>query len=206
MYPEHSSNAKRAIILIGSLFLASGAALLAYIGSGISMSITLLIVVILFTIVGRTFWKRLPNDRQAFLRSRIQAGIKAGLIATLAYDGCRLLLIKLTGIHFWPFDIFRIFGRALVGNNLDPFLTQSLGLGFHVLNGVAFSVAYTIWWGNKGILWGIGFAFALEFLMVSVYPGWLGMKALDEFLQVSIFGHFVYGIALGYFAKKWSAS
>lgn len=38
--------------------------------------------------------------------------------------------------------------------------------------------------------------------MVSVYPGWLGMKALDEFLQVSIFGHFVYGIVLGYFAKR----
>ena len=41
----------------------------------------------------------------------------------------------------------------------------------------------------------------LELLMVSVYPGWLDMRALDEFLQVSVLGHIVYGAVLGYSAR-----
>jgi hypothetical protein len=38
--------------------------------------------------------------------------------------------------------------------------------------------------------------------MVSVYPGWLGMKALDEFLSVSITGHVAYGLVLGWLARS----
>ena len=168
------------------------------------MGITLIVIITLFSGIGWLVWHRLPAPRQALLRQQLWAGVRAGIIATLAYDGCRFILIKLTGIHFWPFDIFRIFGQGLIGPNQNPLVTQLLGLAFHVLNGVGFAVAYTIWFAPKGILWGIGYAMALEAMMVTVYPGWLGLKALDEFLQVSIFGHLVYGSVLGYLAKRWT--
>lgn len=170
------------------------------------MGITLIVVIVLFSGIGWLLWRQLPAERQTFLRQRLWAGVRAGVIATLAYDACRLILIKLTGIRFWPFDIFRVFGQALVGPNQNHLFTQSLGLVFHVLNGVGFAVAYTIWFAPKGILWGIVYALALEALMVSVYPNWLGIKAFDEFLQVSVFGHFVYGSTLGYLAKRWTSS
>lgn len=197
---------RQGIYLFGALFLASGGALLTYIGTGISMSITLAVIVILFFSFGRIIFRRLAPERRLFLSQRLRMGAVAGVIATLAYDVCRFILIKLTGIHFWPFDIFRIFGQALVGPNQNPIVTQALGLAFHVMNGVGFAIAYTIWFAPKGIWWGMGYALVLEALMVSVYPGWLEMKALKEFLEVSIFGHLVYGGILGYFAKRWTAS
>jgi len=33
--------------------------------------------------------------------------------------------------------------------------------------------------------------------MVNIYPGWLGLRALDEFLSVSVVGHLAYGAVLG---------
>jgi len=95
------------------------------------------------------------------LKQRIQAGAKARLLATLAYDRFRFILFKLTRINFWPFDIFKIFGRALIGPGLNVMLTQSLGLAFHMLNGVTFATAYAIWWSNRGIWTCIGFGLAL---------------------------------------------
>ena len=41
--------------------------------------------------------------------------------------------------------------------------------------------------------------------MVSVYPGWLGLRALDELRQVTIAGHVVHGAMLGWLARRTSA-
>ena len=49
---------------------------------------------------------------------------------------------------------------------------------------------------------GLAWAAVLELFMVSLYPGWLGLKPLDEFLSVSIFGHIVYGTVLGSVARR----
>jgi hypothetical protein len=110
-------------------------------------------------------------------------------------------LIKITGIAFWPFDIFRVFGLALMGDSFGDGLTRAAGFLYHVTNGIGFGIAYTLWMGNRGIWSGIMFAMLLELCMVSVYPGWLGMKAINEFLQVSVFGHIVYGVTLGHCAR-----
>jgi hypothetical protein len=42
----------------------------------------------------------------------------------------------------------------------------------------------------------------LELAMVTVYPGWLDVKALNELISVSVVGHIVYGVVLGYTARK----
>jgi hypothetical protein len=38
--------------------------------------------------------------------------------------------------------------------------------------------------------------------MVSLYPAWLGLQAMEEFVQVTIAGHLAYGIVLGYLARS----
>lgn len=125
----------------------------------------------------------------------------AGALATGAYDLFRYLLVKAAHFTFWPFDIFSIFGQALVGAEYTGTWVTVAGVAYHVVNGVGFAVAYSLWLGRRGPLAGIAWALVLELLMVSVYPGWLGLKALDEFVTVSVFGHFVYGATLGYTAR-----
>jgi len=66
------------MIIMGALFLASGAELLTFIGTGIFMSITLLIVVVLFSIIGYFSWMRLPSDRRLFWNSVFKRGRRLG--------------------------------------------------------------------------------------------------------------------------------
>lgn len=47
------------------------------------------------------------------------------------------------------------------------------------------------WWAR------VGWALVLEALMVTFYPGWLDVRAFDEFLTVSVLGHVVHGSVLG---------
>jgi hypothetical protein len=43
----------------------------------------------------------------------------------------------------------------------------------------------------------------LEVIMVSLYPGWLNLAAIDEFVSVSVVGHAVYGATLGILARRF---
>ncbi len=181
----------------GTLFLVSGVALLVYVFAGVSLALGLAIGLVVVVTAARIVW-RTANDRQrARLAVAVTAGAVSGGIATGAYDLSRFLLINITGIQFWPFDIFEIFGRALLGPNTHGPAVALAGLGYHLLNGVAFGVAYTVWFGRRGIVAGVLFALGLEFLMVMVYPGWLNITRTSEFLSVSIVGHLVYGAVLG---------
>jgi hypothetical protein len=199
MYVRH-----RWQVVCGAAFLSTGAGLLAYIASGVSLLVTAVVSCVLGGLALCLVAPRLGEDRRRLLRRRIVAGVGAGLLATVSYDLARFELIKLTGIRFWPFDIFRVFGQALIGNGFTDTVTRTAGFLYHVANGVGFGIAYTIWLGHRGVLAGIAFAMLLELCMVTVYPGWLGMKALGEFLQVSVFGHLVYGVVLGYCARRFA--
>lgn len=187
--------------IFAPLFLGSGAALLIFVASGVSLLAALGLVCTLAFIVGGIVWRKLTVTQRADLRTTIGVGFMTGLIATAAYDAARFLLIELTGIAFWPFDIFNVFGRALFGQAAQGSWVTAAGVAYHFTNGISFAIAYTILLGRRGILAGIGWALLLELFMVSVYPGWLGLKALNEFLQVSIFGHLVYGSVVGGLAK-----
>lgn len=188
-------------LIFGSFFLSTGAALVIYVVSGVSLVAALMLVLLIATILGALIWQKTGGIQRVEFKKSIQVGVIAGLLATIAYDISRFILIEVTGIAFWPFDIFSIFGKALVGAGYTGWWVTLAGVLYHGANGIGFGVAYTIWLGRKGIVYGILWALLLELCMVSIYPGWLGMKALDEFLQVSILGHFVYGIVLGYLAK-----
>jgi hypothetical protein len=56
------------------------------------------------------------------------------------------------------------------------------------------------WW--TGALWGI----ALELCMATLYPSWLRIQMLSEFLEVSAVGHVVYGSVLGLVAARGVAA
>ena len=184
------------------IFLATGASLVIYIVSGVSLLGATLAAVATVAGFGRWRWAQLSPPERLTLARTLRVGVIAGGLATVAYDGFRYLIIEVLSISFWPFDIFTHFGRGLVGADAPEALVTAAGVLFHVANGVGFATAYTVAFGRSGWVAGIVWAMCLEVMMVSFYPGWLNMKALDEFLQVSVFGHFVYGSVLGYTSRR----
>src|SRR5437764_2112535 len=104
------------------------------------------------------------------------------MIATASYDAFRYLIIVVFHLLYWPWDTITLFGQAIVGPSAPEELIQAAGYAYHVVNGVGFAVAYTVLFGRRGIVAGVVWAMGLETLMVSFFPGWLGLKALGEFL------------------------
>lgn len=187
---------------MAAVFLGSGAALLVYVLAGLSLRWTFVALAAGGVTVATLVIRRLPAARRAKITRRIAVGAVAGFVATLAYDAARLALVELAGLTVKPFEAWRLFGLALAETEQASTSTFVLGTAFHVCNGIAFGIAFTVAFGRKGAWAGIVWALVLETFMVSVYPGWLGLKALDEFLSVSITGHLVYGSVLGWLAKS----
>lgn len=188
--------------IFGALFLASGAALLVHVIGKISLGAALGGGILIVFLVGWLVWRRASAQERFRLRQLLATGLVAGVCATIVYDLSRFALIIVTGTAFWPFDIFEIFGRGIVGAEYHGWWVFVIGFLFHILNGIAFGTAYTIWFGRRGPLAGVGFALVLELFMVSIYPSWLNIAMVGEFLSVSIFGHLAYGLTLGYVAQR----
>jgi hypothetical protein len=192
--------------LLGSFFLASGGALLFYILSGVSLGGTFALMVagaVAGTVAVR---RRLAPERRADLDRRLRAGLAAGVAGLAAYDGTRWAFVHLAHYRFKPFDVFSIFGQALAGRALlgphhAAWWIDAAGLAFHVTNGIGFATAYTIWMGRRGVVAGIVFALALNLAMILLYPGWLKIRLLGEFIQVAMLGHLAYGAAVGATAR-----
>lgn len=189
--------ANRQRLLFAALFLSTGAALLVYVISGVSLLAAAGLVLVVAAVLGAVIWRRADPRGQMEMGRLLRAGALAGFLATAAYDLSRFFLIEVTGIAFWPFDIFNVFGQALVGAGYSGAWVRLAGLLYHFANGIGFALAYTIVLGRRGVWAGVAWAMVLELLMVTIYPGWLGMEALNEFLQVSVLGHAVYGVVLG---------
>jgi hypothetical protein len=183
------------------IFLASGAALLVYIGSGVSLLLTALGTVAVAAAVGVTVYRRATPPRRRELRRRVAAGAVAGLASTLAYDASRFALIEVTGIAFWPFDIFGIFGQGLFGAQAAGPWVSAAGAAYHAANGIGFAIAFSVILGTRGVIWGVGWGICLEVMMLTVYPGWLDIRAVEELFAVSMLGHVVYGAVLGATAR-----
>jgi hypothetical protein len=193
---------RRARYFLGIISTTTGAALLVYFLAGISLALSILFIACLAVVCAVITWQRLTPQGRSEVQARAKAGFLAGVVATLGYDISRFLLVRVAHFAIWPFETFRLFGELILGSHIAPPTTVIVGTIYHLTNGISFAVAYTLILGRRGWLFGVAWAFGLEFLMVSFYPGWLGLKALDEFLQVSVLGHFVYGSILGLVSKK----
>jgi hypothetical protein len=184
------------LLLIGLPF-AGGAGLAVYILAGISLPLAIAALALAGAAAWALVLRRLAPASRAELRRRALAGLVAGLVATVAYDTARYGLVSLLRMSFRPFHVFELFGQLFIGGGHSPALTFAAGLAYHLSNGTFFGVAYALvfrrpsWW--TGTLWGVG----LELSMALLYPQWLRIQVLGEFLEVSALGHVVYGTVLG---------
>jgi hypothetical protein len=190
------SDLRRSILLIG-LPLASGAGHVVHILVGMSLPLA----IISLGTIGAAIWvlvlPALPSEARVRLWRRLRIGAAAGAVATAAYDVTRFGVVSLFSMSLQPFHVFGLFGQAFLGTTAPEPLTFAAGAAYHLANGTFFGVAYALvirrpsWW--TGVLWGIG----LELCMALLYPAWLRIQVLGEFLEVSAIGHVVYGLALG---------
>jgi hypothetical protein len=191
-----------AALVLALVGLATGGGLVVYFVAGISLPLALAAVVAVIAGATRLAWSRLgPDARQAF-RRRAWAGARAGLLGLAAYDLTRLALVELLGLRVRPFEAIPLFGQLLVGAGSATTATNVLGIAYHAANGVGFGLAYAVVAGRRGvgagILWGLG----LEAAMLTFYPGWLDIRAIQEFTSVSMIGHVAYGATLGWAARR----
>jgi hypothetical protein len=133
----------------------------------------------------------------ARLRHLAGRGVIVGVVGTAAYDVSRWILVQVGGLELSPFEALPLFGQALLGEDRTGLLVTVAGVGYHLVNGIAFGVAYVIWFGHRPWWTGIIFALGLEAFMLALYPGWLDPASIAELTQVSMVGHFVYGGTLG---------
>ena len=169
--------------------------------SGVSLIFAVVAIGLAGLAGASVFLTRVNRSVRQNIRKRILFGILAGVIATSCYDLFRYLLVTYLDFSFWPFDIFTIFGQLLLGQDSSPLATTIAGIFYHLANGIGFSIAFFLLFRRPNIFYGLAWALMLESIMVSIYPSWLGLKALDEFLSVSILGHVIYGATLGMMAR-----
>ena len=195
---------RAAYLVVGLAVLANGAALVFHIVRGIELSSLLLVfwmagLLAIATVLIRTH----PAHRMLLVRPFV-VGIGAGLAATVAYDISKALLSQLDPAPWNPFEATRVFGSLLVGSDAPDALVRFAGWSFHLSNGMTFGIAFTFLFGRRamaGLPWAIGLGAAwglfLETFQLVLYPGWLNIRFVDEFRQVSFLAHLVFGATLG---------
>jgi hypothetical protein len=199
--PPSLPRLRRRVLLIGLPF-AGGAALVLHILADISLPLGILGLAVLGAgVAGFVLSRMRPEQRRAIYR-RAAVGAVAGVIGTIAYDLARYGTVALFQMSFKPFHVISIFGELFIGSGHSEAATFAAGFLYHLSNGTFFGLAYTLvfrtpkWW--TGALWGIG----LELCMVTLYPRWLAIAQINEFLEVSALGHVVYGATLGLVAGQ----
>jgi uncharacterized protein DUF6789 len=188
-------------IALTVLPLATGIGLVVYLLARFSLRLGIAVALIVGTEAAFATWRKSSPAMRDIIRRRVLAGAVAGLLATLAYDVSRYVVVKAFPLVIWPFDVFPIFGQLLIGPASKKVL-YVVGWLYHLVNGTGFAVCFAVLVRRPGILSGLLFAGVLEFLMISLYPSWLGLKAYGEFLSVSVVGHTAYGLVLGLVAKR----
>ena len=146
-----------------------------------------------------------PGDRRRIGRTAA-IGAAAGLLATIAYDASRTFLSYLDPSPYNPFEAVRVFGVLLAGERAPAALIYAAGLAFHFTNGTAFGVAFGLLLGARGALAGVAWGLGLELFQLTLYPGWLDIRAYREFVQISAAGHLIYGAVLGTTTRRWLMS
>lgn len=187
---------------IGALF--SGAALLGYLLAGVSLPLTLGLTGSLLLGTVALIWWRTDSATRQLMRSVVVRGGLVALVAVAAYDASRQLLAQLDPSPFDPFAAIPIFGQLLLGVTVPSDAALAAGIGFHLLNGVAFGLAYAFLFGRLAvsslrvaIVSGVGWGLFLEAFQLTLYPGWLNIETYREFVTITFLGHVVYGLTLG---------
>ena len=187
---------------LGVLALFSGAALVTHIVSGFSLPLALLVAALVVALGVGVRWRRSsPQGRTKMVRFA-KVGLGAGLVATVFYDVSKFLLSQWDDSRYNPFEAVRMFGLLLAGSAAPTSVIYVTGVGFHLLNGIFFGVAFCFFFGRRGVLTGVAWGFCLELFQLSLFPGWLNVTFYSEFLQISALSHLVYGAVLGLLCQR----
>lgn len=181
----------------GLLFLTSGAGLVVHILVGLPLWLTVPAGLVAVTVFLRWVGALVGVDLGPIVRT----GLLVGVAATAAYDLSRVLVVAALDLAVRPFAAWPLFGQALIGEAAPAAAQLAAGVAFHLVNGLAFAVAYTAWFGDRGVRAGIAWGLFLEAFMLGLYPGWLRIADYGPFLVVSLSGHVVYGAVLGFGAR-----
>jgi hypothetical protein len=184
--------------------VAGGAGLMTYVVAGISLPAAMGTLALIGASVWHAAWRTMPATGRAELKARTLRGARAGVLATAAYDATRYGIVALASLSFQPFHVLPIFGRLFVGSHASLGVAYAVGIAYHVANGVGFAIAYALVVRRGGLWSGIVWGIALELTMALLYPSWLRIIALREFLAVSAMGHLVYGAVVGVTVRQAS--
>jgi len=183
--------------------LASGAALVTHIVGGVSLRAALATAILIVILgVAAVLRRARPIERRRFVRAAA-IGAAAGLLATVAYDASRTVLAYFDPSPYNPFEAIRVFGVLLAGPMAAPVLRYAAGVSFHLINGTGFGIAFGLLLGHRGLFAGIAWGLGLELFQLTLYPGWLDIRAYQEFVRISAAGHLVYGGVLGSSCRRW---
>jgi hypothetical protein len=195
--------------LLGVLALFSGAALLLNIVVRLDLRIGLLASTVCLLIGVGWVYARSSSEQRRSVTREVIFGALAGIAATLAYDVSKVLLAAIDPSPFDPFHAIGVFGQMLTGSTEPGTFTVTAGILFHLVNGTSFGVAYVLLFGRRGDLGirraavtGVGWGMFLELFQLTLYPGWLDIRAYSEFAAISLISHVVYGVVLGIVARS----
>ena len=202
--PAASDPHRRVLVIAGVASLANGAALVAHILGGIALpallAVTWTVAAIAIAAIGVLGGGRVRE----LVRRNAVVGLGVGVVATLAYDGTKVVLAQLDPSPYNPFEVTRVFGTILLGTSASPVLIRVVGWGFHLMNGCTFAVAYSCLFARDGrisrrraVAVGVAWGLFLETFQLTLYPGWLKIGFLDEFRRISFGAHVVFGASLG---------
>jgi hypothetical protein len=195
--------------LVGLAFLASGVALLSNIHVGFPLVPALAVLGLTAALAIGLFYARAALPARVRFHRLVSTGLIAGLLATPAYDISKAILSIADPSPYNPFEAIRIFGTLIVGNTAPPPWVWAAGAAFHLLNGIAFAMAYAQFLGMTaarsvrwalvtGMLWGVG----LETFQLVLFPGWLSIGFVAEFATISFASHLVYGATLATVVRR----
>lgn len=188
---------RRGVVVAGAAFLTTGLALVVHVLVGIPLPLVLATAVLALAVLGAVLHRDRPASWWGDHADTIRIGVLAGIVSTVAYDLSRWLLVWAADLPSSPYAAFPFFGRAIVGSDAPDTVVAWTGTAFHLVNGIVFATAYTIWFGRRPWWTGILFGLGLEVAMLAIYPGWLDIRAIGEFTSISVLGHVCYGATLG---------
>jgi hypothetical protein len=198
-----SMRAKLAGVVLAGL---SGAAVLAETFTPMPMrvSVPLLVLPGALLLTGMVFASRRRFRELDRFADRAISGALWGLVATLAYDAIRPLLMWTFRYHFNPYRAMPIFGELITDQPRTAGIAIAIGWGYHFWNGISFGVMLALMRPRGGPIAGLIWAMSLQGFMMWAYPTLLKLR-LDNpgFLMAGIVGHAVWGLVLGSGLRRW---
>lgn len=182
--------------------LFSGVALLAHILTRLSLRVLLSLTAVLMVSAVTALYRRSGPRQRVLLGRYTMVGLISGIMATAGYDLSKFALTQGGQFPYNPFEVIRTFGVLLAGSSAPLAVIYGVGTGLHILNGTCFGIAFCLPFGRRGIVAGIAWGFFLETLQLTLFPGWLDIRAYREFAQISALSHVVYGSILGWCCQR----